>query len=325
MIQSLFQNPILLAAATAAWVPFLTFAVIMILTRPYPRFSATLSIATVAISFFNALYLIMHHGPPNQPIYFTARWLVSGTTSIHFGLLLDPTSLLMLLIVAGISFLVQVYSLGYMSGDPGFSRYYAFQSLFAGSMMSLVLSSSLIQLYFFWELVGLCSYLLIGFWIEKFSATEAGKKAFVMTRLGDVAFFLGLLVVLLNLGNVNILEMNGPEATRPFIFRVDHSFGSFDFWGNCRQKCSVSSSDLASRCHGRAHTGQCLAPFGYHGGRRDFPLRPSLSFFQSFRIGYDRFSGYRHLDHADGLHHGPGGSGYQENLGLFHDQSIRVS
>ncbi len=118
----------------------------------------------------------MHHGPPNQPIYFTARWLVSGTTSIHFGLLLDPTSLLMLLIVAGISFLVQVYSLGYMSGDSGFSRYYAFQSLFAGSMMSLVLSSSLIQLYFFWELVGLCSYLLIGFWIRKIQCHRGREK-----------------------------------------------------------------------------------------------------------------------------------------------------
>jgi NADH-quinone oxidoreductase subunit L len=213
MIQNLFQNPILLAAASAAWLPFLSFAVIMIMTRPYPRFSSALSLAAVTLSFLNALYLILHHGSPNHPIHFTARWLVSGSTSIHFGLLLDPTSLLMLLIVAGISFLVQVYSLGYMWGDPGFSRYYAFQSLFAGSMMSLVLSSSLIQLYFFWELVGLCSYLLIGFWIQKFSATEAGKKAFVMTRLGDVAFFLGLLVVLLNLGNVNILEMNGPEVT----------------------------------------------------------------------------------------------------------------
>ncbi len=126
---------------------------------------------------------------------------------------MDPTSLLMLSVVTGISFLVQVYSLGYMSGDPGFARYYAFQSLFAGSMMTLTLSSSLLQLYVFWELVGLCSYLLIGFWYEKFSATEAGKKAFVMTRLGDVFFFIGLLLVLLSLGNPDILNMNGPEVT----------------------------------------------------------------------------------------------------------------
>jgi len=87
-----------------------------------------------------------------------------------------------------------------MAGDPGFSRYYAFQSLFAWAMMTLSISSAMLQLYVFWELVGLSSYLLIGFWYEKFSATQAGKKAFVMTRLGDVSFFIGLLLVLLHLG-----------------------------------------------------------------------------------------------------------------------------
>jgi NADH-quinone oxidoreductase subunit L len=118
----------------------------------------------------------------------------------------------MLLLVAAISFLVQVYSLGYMAGDSGFSRYYAFQSLFAWAMMTLTVSSTLLQLYVFWELVGLSSYLLIGFWYERFSATQAGKKAFVMTRLGDVAFFIGLLLVLLHLGNLEILEINSSEA-----------------------------------------------------------------------------------------------------------------
>jgi NADH-quinone oxidoreductase subunit L len=115
--------------------------------------------------------------------------------------------------VTVICFLVQIYSLGYMAGDKGFSRYYAFMSLFAWAMISLTLSSSLFQLYVFWELVGLSSYLLIGFWYEKFSASEAGKKAFVMTRLGDVAFMLGLLLVLMNLGNLDILKLNSPMVT----------------------------------------------------------------------------------------------------------------
>ncbi len=139
-------------------------------------------------------------------------WLVSGNTRIPFGFLLDPTSLFMLIIVAVVALLVQVYSLGYMEGDPGFSRYYAFQSLFAGAMLSLSLSPSMVQLYVFWELVGLSSYLLIGFWYEKFSATEAGKKAFVMTRLGDICLFLGILLVLLNLGNLNIQDLNDPSV-----------------------------------------------------------------------------------------------------------------
>jgi NADH-quinone oxidoreductase subunit L len=139
--------------------------------------------------------------------------MVSGTITVPVGFLLDPLSLLMLTIVTAICFLVQIYSLGYMAGDRGFSRYYAFMSLFAWAMISLTLSSSMFQLYVFWELVGLSSYLLIGFWYEKFSASEAGKKAFVMTRLGDVAFLLGLLLVLMHLGNLDILDMNSSAVT----------------------------------------------------------------------------------------------------------------
>ncbi len=212
MIPGLFQNAILLSVVTAIAIPFLAFGLIIVFTRPYPKFSAALSIGAITVSLLNALFLLNKLWNLDHPIQYAGRWLVSENIFVPFGVLLDPTSLLMLVVVTSISFLVQVYSLGYMSGDPGFSRYYAFQSLFAGSMISLTLSSSLVQLYVFWELVGLCSYLLIGFWYEKFSATEAGKKAFVMTRLGDVFFFIGLLLVLLSLGNPDILSMNGPEV-----------------------------------------------------------------------------------------------------------------
>jgi NADH-quinone oxidoreductase subunit L len=201
----------LLAAALAVVPPFLSFVAIVIFTRPFPRLSAGLSISAVGLSVISAVMLLLVQGA-GRPVAYMGTWLVSGNIRIPFGLFLDPTSLLMLTIVAVISFLVQVYSLGYMAGDPGFSRYYAFQSLFAGAMLSLSVSPSMIQLYVFWELVGLSSYLLIGFWYEKFSATEAGKKAFVMTRLGDVCLFLGVLLVLLNLGNLNIQELNSPAV-----------------------------------------------------------------------------------------------------------------
>jgi NADH-quinone oxidoreductase subunit L len=203
----------LIAAMLTTLLPFVAFVLIMIFTRAYPRFSAGLSITAVALSLFSALFLLGKHWGLASPLQFTFRWVVSGDIQIPFGYLLDPVSLLMLVVVTGISFLVQVYSIGYMAGDPGFSRYYAFMSLFAWAMMSLTLSPTMLQLYIFWELVGLSSYLLIGFWYEKFSATEAGKKAFVMTRLGDVAFFIGLLLVLIPLGNLNILEINGPSVT----------------------------------------------------------------------------------------------------------------
>jgi NADH-quinone oxidoreductase subunit L len=201
-----------MAAILTTWLPFISFLLIIVFTRDHRRLSGGIAIAAVGGSLAGAVFLLARHWGATQPIHYDSRWLIAGDLSIPFGFLLDPVSLLMLLLVAAISLLVQVYSLGYMAGDPGFSRYYAFQSLFAWAMMTLSISSAMLQLYVFWELVGLSSYLLIGFWYEKFSATQAGKKAFVMTRLGDVAFFIGILLVLLHLGNLGILEMNSPET-----------------------------------------------------------------------------------------------------------------
>ena len=212
MIDALIQDSTLMVAVLTTLLPFVAFIAIMVFTRAYPRLSAGLSIAAVAISLFGAIFLLVLGWHLEAPIQHLTRWVVSGDINVPFGFLLDQTSLLMLAVVAAISFLVQVYSLGYMAGDAGFSRYYAFMSLFAWAMMNLTISLTMLQLYIFWELVGLSSYLLIGFWYEKFSATEAGKKAFVMTRFGDVAFFLGLLLVLVHLGNLNILEINDPQV-----------------------------------------------------------------------------------------------------------------
>ena len=213
MTSSWFQDPTLLAAMLGALLPFVSFVLIMVFTRPYPKLSATISVAAVSVSLVCALSLLGRHWHLEHPIQYTTKWLVSGNLYIPFGFMLDQLSLLMLTIVAGISFLVQVYSLGYMAGDPGFARYYAFQSLFAWAMMTMTISPTMLQFYVFWELVGLASYFLIGFYYEKFSASEAGKKAFVMTRMGDIAFFLGLLLVLLNFGNLNILDMNSVDIT----------------------------------------------------------------------------------------------------------------
>ena len=213
MTSSWFQDPTLLAAMLGALLPFVSFVLIVVFTRPYPKLSATISVAAVSVSVICALSLLGRHWHLEHPIQYTTKWLVSGELYVPFGFMLDQLSLLMLTIVAVISFLVQVYSLGYMAGDPGFSRYYAFQSLFAWAMMTMTIAPTMLQFYIFWELVGLASYLLIGFYYEKFSASEAGKKAFVMTRVGDIAFFLGILLVLLNFGNLNILDMNSVDVT----------------------------------------------------------------------------------------------------------------
>jgi NADH-quinone oxidoreductase subunit L len=212
MMSSWFREPSLALAALTTWLPFISFLLILLFTRNHRRLSGGIAVSAVACSLVGALFLLARHAGAVQPVQYAADWLIAGEVRISFGFLLDPVNLLMLVTVAAISLLVQVYSLGYMAGDPGFSRYYAFQSLFAWAMMSLSVSSAMLQLYVFWELVGLSSYLLIGFWFERFSATQAGKKAFVMTRLGDISFFIGLLIVLLHLGTLGISEMNSPEA-----------------------------------------------------------------------------------------------------------------
>lgn len=219
----LFKDPVLLAAALGTSLPFVAMAVILIFTRHNQRISGAISIGAVTVSLFSAFYLLYTLWHAGSPVVYEFPWLIADTMLIPFGYLLDPLSLLMLTIVAVISFLVQVYSVGYMSGDPGFSRYYAFQSLFAWAMMSMVIAPSMLQLFIFWELVGLASYLLIGYYYEKWSASQAGKKAFVMTRLGDIGFFLGLIILLLGFGNLSILKMNEAaqaNAIQPYLLTI---------------------------------------------------------------------------------------------------------
>ena len=202
----------LAALIAATMLPLASFAAIFVATRNRPGLSAGLSIGAVTISLTCSIALLVLNLELAAPIQFSIKLIASSGLNIPFGFLLDRLNLLMIVVVSAICFLVQVYSLGYMAGDPGFSRYYAFMSLFTWAMMSLSLSASLLQLYFFWELVGLSSYLLIGFWYEKFSATQAGKKAFVMTRAGDAAFFIGLLLLFIHAGDLGIAHLNGRQA-----------------------------------------------------------------------------------------------------------------
>ena len=213
VMTSLFKDPILLAAALGTGLPFLSMAVILIFTRANQKLSSTISVASIGTSFLCALFIITKLFHAGAPVQYQTTWLMSDDLVVTFGYLLDPLSMLMLLIVATVAFLVQIYSLGYMAGDPGFSRYYAFQSLFAWAMMNMVIAPTMLQLFIFWELVGLASYMLIGFYYEKFSASQAGKKAFVMTRVGDLGFFLGLIILFLGYGNLGVLNINEAAAT----------------------------------------------------------------------------------------------------------------
>jgi len=131
-----------------------------------------------------------------------APWIASGNFQADWGLLLDPLSAVMILVVSGVGFLIHVYSVGYMHEDPDYPRFFTYLNLFTFSMLMLVLANNYLLLYVFWEAVGLCSYLLIGFWFEKKSAADAGKKAFIVNRVGDFGFALGVMLLWTSLGTL---------------------------------------------------------------------------------------------------------------------------
>jgi len=139
-------------------------------------------------------------------------WLSAGVINISFGLCIDPLASVMLVVVTGVALLVQIYSRGYMKDDPGILRYYAFLSLFACAMLGLILADNLLLLFMCWELVGLCSYLLIGFWFHRPAAATAAKKAFLITRIGDVGFLAAILALYTNAHTLDIGSLHALAA-----------------------------------------------------------------------------------------------------------------
>jgi len=176
------------------FLPLAAAGCITLFTLRDRKVSAGLSIAAVVAGFILSVCFVLANGlEPAREL--STTWLSVGDLEIPFGLRFDPLSLLMLLVVTGVASVIHIYSWGYMDGDSGVSRYFACLSLFTFSMLGIVLSNNFIQLFIFWELVGVSSYLLIGFWFEKPAAADAGKKAFLTNRLGDFGFLLGILLV----------------------------------------------------------------------------------------------------------------------------------
>ena len=163
------------------------------------------------IAFFNIL------GMPEGARHITVKlfdWIVVGTFNTSFSFVFDPLSAVMVLVVSGVGFLIHVYSIGYMAHDDGYSRYFSYLNLFTFSMLTLVLADNVLLMFVGWEGVGLCSYLLIGFWFHKKSASDAGKKAFIVNRIGDFGFLLAIMLIFWNLGTLNIAEIahRAPET-----------------------------------------------------------------------------------------------------------------
>src|SRR6476619_3636032 len=148
-------------------------------------------------------------------------WIPADNFVVNVGFVVDALTASLLIVVTTIGLLVHVYSIGYMSHDPGYWRFFAYLNLFMFSMLLLVLAGNFLVVFVAWELVGLCSYLLIGFWYRKRSAALAAKKAFIVNRVGDVGFALGIMLIFVTLGTLNIHDFNGQAGVLAKIGGVD--------------------------------------------------------------------------------------------------------
>ncbi len=177
--------------------PIVASGVIALLKQPRRKPAAALAIGSLSISLVLSLAAFIHvvaawaHGAVvREFVNFT--WLRFGNSTVDLGWVLDPLAAVMLVMVSFVGLLIFIYSTGYMAHDENFTRFFCFLSLFAGAMLGVVIANSILLLFMCWEIVGLTSYLLIGFWYQKPSAAAAAKKAFVTTRVGDIFFLLGI-------------------------------------------------------------------------------------------------------------------------------------
>ena len=214
-IENLSWLVLLLPLASALGITFLTLR--------QGKLSAQISIAAVTIAFLVSVVLFLG----TQEVAFAAStpisWLRVGDFVADFRLILDPLSKLMLLVVTGVGMLIHIYSYGYMHEDKSLARYFASLSLFTFSMLGIVLAGNLVMMFIFWELVGVSSYLLIGFWHEKESAADACKKAFLTNRVGDFGFILGILMVWAAVGFLDFDAIRMELTAHPAKFGVGSS------------------------------------------------------------------------------------------------------
>ena len=222
------------------FIPLASFCILALVVRPFfnskSHFSGPIAVLSIGISFILSVMTLVTvasnktHGQD----WGTHSWLEIGDFHFTVGILLDPLTAIMLVVVTGVSLMVQIYSMGYMKpssnesgngehhgpeelGNPVYARYFAYMSLFTASMLGLVMAANVIQMFVFWELVGLCSYLLIGFWFHRPAAAAAAKKAFIVTRVGDFGFLIALMYLFFKTftQSENYLEIHVINANLP--------------------------------------------------------------------------------------------------------------
>ena len=229
-----------------------------------------------------------------------AHWIRSGSFTVDFAFYLDQLSLVMLLVVTGVGFLIHIYSVGYMWDDPSYYRFFTYLNLFMFFMLTLVLANNYLMMFIGWEGVGLASYLLIGFWFTKDSAASAGKKAFIVNRIGDFGFLIALFLIIQHFGSLELhrgICASSAAGRRNGGCRIsDRNRNSAD-GRRVREVGADPALCMAARRYGRPDAGFRADPRRDHGdGRR----LHGIAFARDLRARADGADRSRHHWHADG-------------------------
>lgn len=200
------------ALTLAVVLPLLSFLISLLISDRYAWSVSILGPLLMLISTICS-FMVLFQAWDNLPVEVRTDWIRTGTLSVSAGILINNISALMLAVVSLISFLVHLYSIGYMTGDDGEKRYFGMLGLFTFSMLGIVLADNLLLIFVFWELVGFSSYMLIGHWKEKPEAASAAKKAFIMNRVGDAGFLIGLMILWASGTGFELRELAAPEHT----------------------------------------------------------------------------------------------------------------
>ena len=205
---------------TILLLPLIGFLVLIFFGKRLPRQGDWFASATISISLILSLYVLITKltSIPDESVTNSLTWVTIGSLQIEVGIMIDNLAAVMLVVVTLISALVHFFSMGYMKGDVRYSRYFATLGLFSFSMLGIVLTNSLLLMYVFWELVGISSYLLIGHWYEKKSASNAANKAFIVNRIGDFGMFLGIMILFISFSTFSFEGIFGAieNGTLPF-------------------------------------------------------------------------------------------------------------
>ncbi len=278
-------------------IPFASALALAVLRFPRKLVAWIAVGATAASTVISVLVTIAFLSAPPAANAYTQvlwTWIDVGGFRPEIAFYLDPLSLIMMLVVAFVSFLIHLYSTEFMIDDDGYSRFFAYMNLFVASMLTLLLANNLLLLYLGWEGVGLCSYLLIGFWYRDPANGRAGRKAFIVTRIGDTAMVIGLFLLFRDLGTLQIQELmqrasqnwhiGSPAADRGCALAIGRSGGQIG---------ATSLANVAPGCNGRTYSGERVDSRRDHGNGGRLPDRANACVIRARAAGAVRSRGSR--------------------------------